>query len=233
MSIHYTSRRDTNRTWDYMRTDDLVNVYSDDVQALIFSGMHVHVAKLHRFKKLWGVRFRHCTFDADAWPSTTITTMAMHSCDIPAALGALSASLTSIQLYDCSSAAWEAVMDRVARSNVRVMHFRGEPGRHLVMEMLPRSKITEFEFVDFLREDVATVRTLVRTAETCDVERLVFGIARYTLKFPKTWEYKAEVDSALAVHRVLVVLSARSGPALRFLKRDGDNACLARTLKYM
>ena len=48
-----------------------------------------------------------------------------------------------------------------------------------------------------------------------------------------TYQYTPHLNAAMDVRLVLVVLSARSGPAAKFLKRDGDHACMARVLKYM
>ena len=46
-------------------------------------------------------------------------------------------------------------------------------------------------------------------------------------------EHVAQLDAAFTVRRVLAVLSARSGPAERFVRRDGDHACMARVFRFL
>ena len=98
------------------------------------------------------------------------------------------------------------------------------------------------------------VARYVVAAERCDVERIYFRRQsdafnvdlRRTRKLTDfgnslhlendpymTYQYTPHINAALVVRRVLVVLSARSGPAAKFAKRDGDHACMERVLKYM
>ena len=228
---------------------DIVDVRAD---YLGMKRMHVCAEVLRRFKNLTHLRFEHCTFDDDAaWPET-ITNVELLWCNLDSVPHLPGASVTRLYLYHCTSAAWELVMDRVARSNVNVMRFLGAYGFQQVVEMLPRSKIADFELRDVSNVDVATIHAFVRVAETCDIERIAFQCTRVRgldlrrtrklvefghivySKWPHKPIYLSELDVALNVRRVLGLLGARTGPALRFLKRDDDDhACMARVFRLL
>ena len=248
MSITYGVAHGISRFGERLGVKEMDKV---DVRAdyLAMDRMHVSAEVLHRFKNLKRVQFLACTFDDFAWPET-ITYVSLASCILDVLSSFPGASVTTLQFHFCTSSDWDLVMDRVARSNVNDMRFAGISGREQVVDMLPRSNITKFEFRDFFVKD-EIVRALVRVAETCDIVRIAFESfrvhdidlrrTRELVEFghinsytsPHVYVYQSELDAAIAARRVLAVLSARTGPALRFLKRDGDHACMARVFRML
>ena len=161
---------------------------------------------------------------------------------LPPSLTKLWAGLDEVDMREFLSA--------VARSGIESLWLRGNAMDHaLIAATIEASKLKK---VTLCTESPMTARDVARyvsAAERCDVECIYFcqhtgpiADLRRTRKliefgdsYPddRDYQYTHQLKVALVVRLVLVVLSARSGPAAKFLKRDGDHACMERVVKYM
>ena len=111
----------------------------------------------------------------------------------------------------------------VTLSNTYYMH------DHEVARYVVAAERCDIERIQFWRQTMPPNVDLRRTRKLIE-----FGCSDYIdNNGSRGIHYTSQLKSAFTVRRVLAVLSARSGPAAKFLKRDGDHACLSRIYKYM
>ena len=201
------------------------------------------------------VDLSHVTLDADFMRELgrfkALTLLSVDFCS--GTILPLPPSLTKLS-WDGGEMDMRVFLPAIAKSNITELWMDCVIMDHdLVAAMIETSKLKRVSlmFRKYLTD--ADVARYVLAAERCDVERIHFWRQRlYNVDLRRTrklinfgnsdhvndpdhkdYKYAPQIKIAMDVRRVLVVLGARSGPVDKFLRRDGDHACLSRVFRYM